>query len=310
MDHDGKDEPDSKEYMDNKDAAIKKAMGKDKKVKEGFPTVADAKARHEKEKTTGKFDKKDVGTGTQYTRKSSTFDNGTEDKPKDKKVKEGSKNLPGNQEKIDADHDGKIEKSDFAKLRAGKKKMKESQHKQNVKLVNESIRRLINEDEEGKAKSITAGTDMVNDFTSWMTRVGQYQTKSMIELADAIRANFGQEQAETFKQAVAPALETALNTLTQAREQLSNAVAVLAGEGTPMDAMGGEPGMDGMDGMAEPGMDSMNAGNEEVPMDDEFGAADAAAGGAEMSGREMRESRKLFAAKLNEAHSIIARLSK
>jgi hypothetical protein len=29
-----------------------------------------------------------------------------------------------------------------------------------------------------------------------------------------------------------------------------------------------------------------------------------------MSGREMRESRKLFAAKLNEAHSIIARLSK
>ena len=234
--------------------------------------------------------------------------------PKNKKVKEGSKNLPGNQEKIDADGDGKIEKSDFAKLRAGKKKMKESQHKKNVKLVNESIRRLINEDEEGKAKSITAGTDMVNDFTSWMTRVGQYQTKSMIELADAIRANFGQEQAETFKQAVAPALETALNTLTQAREQLSNAVAVLAGEGTPMDAMGGEPGMDdgsmGMDGMAEPGMDSMNAGNEEVPMDDEFGAADAAAGGAEMSGREMRESRKLFAAKLNEAHSIIARLSK
>lgn len=35
MDHDGKDEPDSKEYMDNKDAAIKKAMGKkDKKVDE------------------------------------------------------------------------------------------------------------------------------------------------------------------------------------------------------------------------------------------------------------------------------------
>lgn len=35
MDHDGKDEPDSKEYMDNKDAAIKKSMGKKtKKVDE------------------------------------------------------------------------------------------------------------------------------------------------------------------------------------------------------------------------------------------------------------------------------------
>jgi hypothetical protein len=32
------------------------------------------------------------------------------------------KDLPGNQEKIDADHDGKIEKSDLSALRAGKKK--------------------------------------------------------------------------------------------------------------------------------------------------------------------------------------------
>ena len=29
MDNDGKDEPDDKEYMDNKDKAIKKAMKKD-----------------------------------------------------------------------------------------------------------------------------------------------------------------------------------------------------------------------------------------------------------------------------------------
>ena len=294
---------------------IRKKYNKyDEAVEEGFPTVADAKARAEKEKATGKFDKKEIKPGvTQYTRKSSTFTDGGDDSDvkkakKSAKVKEATKDLPGNQEKIDADHDGKIEKSDLAKLRAGKKKMKESQHRKNVKLVNESIRRLMNEDEEGKAKSITAGTDMVNDFTSWMTRVGQYQTKSMIELADAIRANFGQEQAETFKGSVAPALESALNTLTQAREQLSNAVAVLAGESSPMDTMGADMGADM--GGAEAGMDSMNAGNEEVPMDDEFGAADAAAGGAEMAGREMRESRKLFAAKLNEAHSIIARLSK
>jgi hypothetical protein len=35
--------------------------------------------------------------------------------------KAATKDLPGNQEKIDADHDGKIEKSDLAALRAGKK---------------------------------------------------------------------------------------------------------------------------------------------------------------------------------------------
>jgi len=43
------------------------------------------------------------------------------------KKKAEVKDLPGNQEKIDADHDGKIEKSDLAALRAGKKEtVKES----------------------------------------------------------------------------------------------------------------------------------------------------------------------------------------
>jgi hypothetical protein len=71
---------------------LKKASG----LSEGFPTVADAKARHEKEKTTGKFDKKEIKPGvTQYTRKSSTFDDGGDDKDTKKakkagKVKEGS----------------------------------------------------------------------------------------------------------------------------------------------------------------------------------------------------------------------------
>jgi hypothetical protein len=52
---------------------------KDEKVKEGFPTVADAKAKADKEKTTGKFDKKQTSTGTVYTRKSSTFTDGGDD---------------------------------------------------------------------------------------------------------------------------------------------------------------------------------------------------------------------------------------
>jgi hypothetical protein len=65
----------------DKKEPMKKAL-KDKKVKEGFPTVDDAKKDHEareKSKGTGKFDKKDTGTGTQYTRKASTFTDGGDD---------------------------------------------------------------------------------------------------------------------------------------------------------------------------------------------------------------------------------------
>ena len=215
--------------------------------------------------------------------------------------------LKGKQGKLDVDKDGKLEKSDFAALRA-KKKVKESLNafKHNVRFVNESIGYLLSEDEEGKAKAITSAGDMVNDFTSWMQRVGQYQTKTMIELADAIKADFGAAEAEAFKQSVGPALSATLEVLTQQREAVSGAVAALAGEAVPDAAMGMEPGMDAMP--PEPGMD-MTAPDEMNPEigGDEFGASDAAAG-AGTTGREMRESK--FASKLAESHDIMNSLSK
>lgn len=189
-----------------------------------------------------------------------------------------------------------------AKRQAGT--MRKESFRKNVAIVNESLARLIVEDEEGKAKAITAASDMVNDFTSWMQRVGNYQTKSMIELADSIRANFGQQEAETFKQAVGPALAATLETLTQQRETISNAVAVLAGEAAPEIPMGQEP-------MQEPGIDAASP-DEMNPADelDAFAASDAAAG-AGTTGRDVRESVTSKAARMiAEQHSIIARLAK
>ena len=158
-------------------------------------------------------------------------------------------------------------------------------------LISESIATYIAEDEEGKAKAITAGADMVNDFTSWMQRVGNYQTKSMIELSDNIRANFGMQEAEAFKASVGQALEATLNALTTSREEINNAVAVLAGEAPAVEPMGQEPAMGGMPQDTAP----MAGGGEEDSLnlpsaDDEFAASDAAAGGMETAGRMKRES--------------------
>ncbi len=178
--------------------------------------------------------------------------------------------------------------------------------RKHVKIVNESISYLLNEDEEEKANTITAAGDIANDFTSWMQRVGQYQTKVMIELTDEIRHNFGQAEAEAFKQAVAPALAATLETLTAQRESISNAIAALAGGEMPAAPMGTEPSstpeMPAEEPMVPAQPDEMNAGST-----DEFAAADAAAGtGA--TGREMRES--AFVRKLAESHSIISKLAK
>jgi hypothetical protein len=318
MDKDG----DKKEPM--------KKAAKDAKVKEGFPTVADAKARADKEKTTGKFDKKETSTGTQYTRKSSTFSDGGDDKDvKAAKKKAKSTSEASHQEKTTMKHvknptagEKKAAKDikpgiagykdRVAMLKSAEKdgRLKESHsiYKRHVAIVNESLAALLAEDEEGKAKAITAAGDMVNDYTSWMQRVGQYQTKTMIELADAIKADFGAQEAEAFKSAVGPALSATLEVLTQQREAVSNAVAVLAGEATPDMGMGMEPDA-GMDTGMDPSMviaapDDMNA---PAPAGDEFGASDAAAGMG-TTGREMRESK--FARRLAESHSIMSKLAK
>jgi hypothetical protein len=280
MDKDGNKKEPMKKAVADKKAGPKKGVNpfakKDESVEEGFPTVADAKARAEKEKTTGKFDKKQTSTGTQYTRKASTFTDGGDDSDTKKAKK------------------------------AAKLKESHSIYKRHVAIVNESLAALLAEDEEGKAKAITAAGDMVNDYTSWMQRVGQYQTKTMIELADAIKADFGAAEAEAFKQAVGPALSATLEVLTQQREAVSNAVAVLAGEATPDMGMGMEPGMDA--GMApEPSMDIAAPDDMNAPAGDEFGASDAAAG-VGTTGREMRESK--FARKLAESHSILSKLAK
>jgi len=188
--------------------------------------------------------------------------------------------------------------------------LEESQFRHNVRFVNESLAFLLQEDEEGKAKTITAASDMVNDFTGWMQRVGQYQTKAIIELADSIRADFGAAEAEAFKQAVSPALSATLEVLTQQRETISNAVATLAGESMPENPMGAEPDMGVGDNGALPGSEP-DAMNPDMGGGDDFGASDAAAGGDVTAGREMRESRQQRTARrLAEAHSIIARLAK
>ena len=260
---------------------------KSSKMKEGFPTVDDAKkaaaekgtanmkvGQKQKSSTGGEITK--TATGLKHT---AGKNYGGQDAPK----------VPDSDKKAKKVKEGKLE---------------ETQFKHNVRFVNESLAFLINEDEEGKAKAITAASDIVNDFTSWMQRVGQYQTKAIIELADAIKADFGAAEAEAFKQSVAPALSATLETLTQQREAISSAVAVLAGEAAPEEPMGMEPGM----GAEEPGMD-MTAPDEmnPEPAGDEFAGADAAAGDG-TTGRAMRESK--FARKLAESHSIMSKLSK
>ena len=152
--------------------------------------------------------------------------------------------------------------------------------------IDEAIESL-NEGEEDKAELVMAAKDMVDRVTGWMEDTAEMQTESMLELADAIRDEMGSEAAEAFTAAVKPALEAMYGVMETTRIALTGGVGMLTGEGEAFDTMGAEePGVE--DPAMEPTVDGeMDA---EVPAEDEFGAADAAAGGEELGGREKRES--------------------
>jgi len=109
----------------------------------------------------------------------------------------------------------------------------------------------------------------------------------MLELADAIRDELGQDQSDSFVAAVKPALEALYSTMETTRGSLTDGVAMLTGEGAPPEMMGSEEGGEELPDMGEPGEE----GEMEPTVDqDEFGAAEPAAGGEEEAGRAKRES--------------------
>ena len=151
--------------------------------------------------------------------------------------------------------------------------------------IDEAIESLT-EGEEDKAELVMAAKDMVDRVTGWMEDTAEMQTESMLELADAIRDEMGSEAAESFTASVKPALEAMYGVMETTRQALTQGVGMLTGEAEPVDTMGAE---EPVDPEMEPTVDG-EMDMEEPAADDEFGAADAAAGGEELGGREKRES--------------------
>lgn len=139
------------------------------------------------------------------------------------------------------------------------------------------------EGEEDKAEIVMAAKDMVDRVTGWMEDTAEMQSESMLDLADAIRDEMGQEMSDNFVSTVKGALEALYSTMETTRGSLTQGVGMLTGEAEMQPTMGAEPPAE------EPAMEP-TVDQEE---DDGMGAAPAATGGDEEAGREMREGKKL-----------------
>jgi chromosome condensin MukBEF ATPase and DNA-binding subunit MukB len=145
----------------------------------------------------------------------------------------------------------------------------------------------LTESEMGQAEAILAAKDMVDSVQDMIEKVGKLQHEQLPALIDTIRDQIGSAQADQYKQTVGQTLEGLVGQLSQAREQLDQGARGLTGEAAPTDmALGGDMGADmGADMGGDAGsIDDLGAED----MGDEFGATDAAAGGASAAGRDRR----------------------
>ena len=148
-------------------------------------------------------------------------------------------------------------------------------------------RQQLVEGEVGNAEVLLAAKNMVDSIQDAIEKVGKMQNEQLPELLDSIRDQIGSEQAEGFKNAVGATLDTLMGNLQSAREGVDGGVRILTGEqvDNPM-AMPGDAGADLSGGDAElPPAPGSDLDQDET---DGFAASDAAVGGSEELGRELR----------------------
>jgi hypothetical protein len=136
---------------------------------------------------------------------------------------------------------------------------------------------MLVESEMGKSEVVLAAKDMVDSMQDMVEKASKMQNEQMPALLDSIRDQIGSAQADMFKNQMAPLLDSLIEQLSSAREAADAAARTVAGEqvSQPMTLPAEE--------LSDVSLD------QETDLDqDEFSAADAAAGGPEELGRERR----------------------
>ena len=153
----------------------------------------------------------------------------------------------------------------------------------------------LREGEVQQASAIVTAKTMVDRISRWIEELSSMENDTLLQLGDSIRDEMGQEQAKGFISSVAPAIQQALENLKTTRETMATGVRQLTGEEQGAEMLGGEPTDMGGDEMGPAEPDAMNTGDDMGDMgdmggEDEFAAAEPAAGGLGDAGREQRES--------------------
>jgi len=266
---------------------IKQGYADDGKLTDKEKGIAYATAwkQHNKEKNEDVQTEQDAETVDDFLKRGGQIQYGKSQKgPRRSGTSMASRHIGGSGDRMKASRTGLGANTQGRPVTGISKKTSESNE------TGENMTKLI-EGEIQQASAIVTAKTMVDRVGRWIEELSGMENDTLLQLGDSIRDEMGQEQAKAFIQAVAPAIQQALDTLKGTRDTLSTGVRSLASGEQPADMLGAEPGAD-MAAPAEP--DAMNAepgaDMDAEPAADDFAAAEPAAGGIGDAGREQRES--------------------
>jgi len=133
-------------------------------------------------------------------------------------------------------------------------------------MAKKSIKTLL-EGELEKAEVELAARDLVDKMQDIIKNLTKIKVEDLPALKESMRASIGNDQATQFVGAVDPALQAAIEAVTQTKEQLDQAALSVSGEGgMPTDGMGmgGDEIPGGEEGEAP--VTGTAAGGEEEPL--------------------------------------------
>lgn len=137
-----------------------------------------------------------------------------------------------------------------------------------------------------EAKVILAAKELSDKIQGMIEDAAKMQVQDLLPIVDAMKAEIGQAEADAFSSAADTALAGLVDSLKSAKTEYDGAIGTAQGQApaSDMDDFGMDDDMgDDMDIDMDDDMD------DDMGMDDEFAGDDAAMGGDEPTGREMKD---------------------
>ena len=141
------------------------------------------------------------------------------------------------------------------------------------------------------AKVIIAAQELTDKIQGMIEDVAKMQVQDLLPIADAMKSEIGAPEADAFASSADAALGGLVDSLKSAKTSMEDAIAAAQGNApaTDMDGFDADPDLDGFDADSNSDMDTDDEFGGDMDIDDEFGGDDATVGGAEPTGRELKD---------------------